>query len=101
GPRGAFCGGGVFCGRANLSVRLIDGGKPLLLAGDEPPKSAPVWSPDGRRIAFLRGQPNVSRDNAVITRIATIHVIPMLGGPERKLAELSVPPPASNSAPQL
>jgi hypothetical protein len=71
---------GVFR-RANLYVRLIDGGKPLLLAGDEPPKSAPVWSPDGRRIAFLRGQANVSRDNAVITRIATIHVIPMLGDP--------------------
>ena len=33
--------------------------------------------------------------------MATIHVIPMLGGPERKLAQLSIPPPAANSAPQL
>jgi len=71
----AFIWDGGVAGRANLYVRLSDGGVPLLLAGDELPKSAPTWSPDAKRIAFLRG--------------AAIYVIPVLGGTERKLAQLN------------
>src|SRR5262249_33266526 len=84
----AFIWDGGVSGRANLYVRLIDGGIPLLLAGDELPKSAPTWSPDGKRIAFLRGP--------------AIYLIPLLGGTERKLAQLnSVLAAGASATPQL
>jgi Tol biopolymer transport system component len=83
----AFIWDGGVSGRANLYVRLIDGGVPLLLAGDELPKSAPTWSPDGKRIAFLRG--------------SAVYLIPLLGGTERKLAQLNSISLPGAGAPQL
>ncbi len=84
----AFIWDGGVAGRANLYVRLVDGGIPLLLAGDESAKSAPTWSPDGKRIVFLRGP--------------AIYLIPMLGGTERKLAQLNrIPLTGAGGAPQL
>ena len=52
------------------------------------PRVAPTWSPDGKRIAFLRGP-------------AAVYVIPLLGGTERKLVQLSSLSPAGAGAPQL
>ena len=87
----AFIWDGGVAGRANLYVRLVDGGVPLLLAGDELPKSAPTWSPDARRIAFLRGAAKPA-----------IYLIPVLGGTERKLAQLaSLSPAGPGGMPQL
>ena len=42
----------------------------------------PVWSPDGRWIAFLRRQSEAGKSE--------LRLIPPLGGPERKLAEIRV-----------
>ena len=42
----------------------------------------PVWSPDGRWIAFLRRQWDASTSE--------VRLIPPLGGPERKLARIRV-----------
>jgi Tol biopolymer transport system component len=56
---------------------------PLRLSNDPNPSRWPSWSPDGRTIAFAR-----------IINPGTIDLIliPALGGPERKLAELHVGP---------
>jgi Tol biopolymer transport system component len=87
----AFIWDGGVAGRANLYVRLVDGGVPLLLAGDELPKGAPTWSPDAKRIAFLRG-----------TNKPAMYLIPVLGGTERKLAQLaSVSGAGPGGMPQL
>jgi len=87
----AFIWDGGVPGRANLYVRLVDGGVPLLLAGDEVPKIGPTWSPDGKRIAFLRGAAKPA-----------MYLIPVLGGTERKLAQLaSVSSVGTGGPPQL
>src|SRR5262245_45061594 len=87
----AFIWDGGVPGRANLYVRLVDGGVPLLLAGDEVPKMGPTWSPDAKRIAFLRGAAKPA-----------MYLIPVLGGTERKLAQLaSVSPGGPGGPPQL
>jgi Tol biopolymer transport system component/DNA-binding winged helix-turn-helix (wHTH) protein len=65
---------------SHIYVKLIGtGGSPLQLTTDPASDYNPAWSPDGRYIAFLR---NLSRGkNAVL-------LIPALGGPERKIAEV-------------
>ena len=64
----------------------------------------PVWSPDGRWIAFLRGQPPATTG----LRSRELRLMPPLGGPERKLADsgprisragLSVTPPTWRGRP--
>ena len=65
----------------DIYVRLVDGGAALRLTTDPAPDRAPAWSPDGRRLAFLR-------DNA-------IYLIPALGGVERKLLQFARRQPLS------
>jgi eukaryotic-like serine/threonine-protein kinase len=55
-------------------------GDPLRLTTNPARDYSPAWSPDGRSIAFLRELPK--KKNAVL-------LIPALGGPERKLAEIA------------
>lgn len=65
--------------RARVRIRLIDGGEPqglTTVAGNE---WSPVWSPDGARLAFLRGDP---------AGAATVLTISRLGGDERKVADV-------------
>ena len=67
-------------GRSDIYIKLIGtGGPPLQLTTDPASDYSPAWSPDGRFIAFRR---DVSREKAAVM------VIPALGGPERKIAEV-------------
>ena len=62
----------------DIYVKLLNTEIPLRLTTDPARDTNPVWSPDGRHIAFRRG----------IDR-SSIYLIPSLGGPERKLAEVN------------
>jgi Tol biopolymer transport system component/DNA-binding winged helix-turn-helix (wHTH) protein len=69
-------------GRSGIYVKLIGTGGPPLQLTTDPASGNPVWSPDGRFIAFLRG---LSREKAAVL------LIPALGGPERKITEVVIP----------
>jgi Tol biopolymer transport system component/DNA-binding winged helix-turn-helix (wHTH) protein len=65
---------------SHIYVKLIGtGGSPLQLTTAPASDYSPAWSPDGRYIAFLR---DLSREKAAVL------LIPALGGPERKIAEV-------------
>lgn len=63
-----------------------DGGSPLRLTTDPRGDYNPVWSPDGKWIAFLRGDPA----SPLSTSDREVRLIAPLGGPERKLADVRV-----------
>jgi eukaryotic-like serine/threonine-protein kinase len=73
-------------GTTDVYVQQIGAGSPLRLTSDPLSDHNPVWSPDGRWIAFLRGKPAspLSRADREVRLIAP------LGGPERKLADVRV-----------
>ena len=77
GSQVAFLWDGGRGGELDLYVKLLGAGTPLRLGGGAIGK--PAWSPDGRQIAFPRR----------LTRSVGIFLIPVLGGTERKLAEVS------------
>lgn len=60
----------------------IGGGPPLRLTTSPLRDIRPRWAPDGRHIAFIR----IGADDAEET--FSVMLVPPLGGPERKLAEL-------------
>ena len=67
----------------DIYVKLTGPGPSLRLTTAPAGDRSPAWSPDGRRIAFLREtRPGV----------AEVLLIPPIGGPERRLAELRIPP---------
>jgi serine/threonine protein kinase len=70
----------------DVYVQRIGSGSPLRLTTDPASDSNPVWSPDDRWIAFLRGDSAgpMSRSRYELT------LIPPLGGPERRVAEVRV-----------
>lgn len=57
-------------------------GPPLQLTSGPGADGDSVWSPDGRFIAFLRDLPQARTE---------VLLIPALGGPERKIAEIRLP----------
>jgi eukaryotic-like serine/threonine-protein kinase len=64
----------------DIYVKLIGtGGPPLRLTTDPADDYGPRWSPDGRFIAFLRD---------LAPGKAALLLIPALGGPERRIAEV-------------
>jgi serine/threonine protein kinase len=63
-----------------LYVQMIGSGPPMRLATEPGEPYSPAWSPDGRWIAFLR------YDSQSVKR--ELRLIPPLGGPERKVAEI-------------
>jgi eukaryotic-like serine/threonine-protein kinase len=66
------------------------GTKPLRLTESAAVDWSPVWSPDGREIAFLRqsGVPDCEgRDVCVYS----LYTLPSLGGQERKLVDVAAP----------
>ena len=64
----------------DVYIQQIGAGTPLRLTTAEAPDYAPVWSPDGRAIAFLRNTAEPLRQE--------LKLIPPLGGAERKLTEI-------------
>jgi Tol biopolymer transport system component len=66
----------------DIYVKEIGSDKPLRLTFDPAKDFSPAWSPDGRSIAFAR----------VLNRIRSgIFVVPVIGGPERKVGETRSP----------
>jgi dipeptidyl aminopeptidase/acylaminoacyl peptidase len=74
----AFSWTGPEQNNTDVYVQQIGAGSPLRLTSDPADDYSPLWSPDGRSIAFLRRQ----------TDRTELRLIPPLGGPERKLADL-------------
>jgi Tol biopolymer transport system component/tRNA A-37 threonylcarbamoyl transferase component Bud32 len=70
----------------DVYVQQIGAGSPLRLTTDARNDYNPVWSPDGRWIAFLRGDPSTPLG----TSDRELRLIPPLGGPERKVADVRV-----------
>src|SRR5262245_59665567 len=62
----------------DIYVKLLDVGSPLRLTTDPDVDRWPVWSPDGRFIAFLRGADSGRK----------VILVPALGGPERNLGDV-------------
>jgi eukaryotic-like serine/threonine-protein kinase len=77
----AFTWTGLKQDNTDVYVQQIGSGSPLRLTQDLSTDYNPVWSPDGRSIAFLRLQSDGRSE---------LRLIPPLGGPERKLTEIRV-----------
>jgi Tol biopolymer transport system component/DNA-binding winged helix-turn-helix (wHTH) protein len=71
----AFIWSGEQDDNLDIYVKLIDGGDPLRLTTDAADDLNPVWSPDGRYVAFYRQA----------AEGGSIFIAPALGGGERKL----------------
>jgi eukaryotic-like serine/threonine-protein kinase len=71
-------------GNQDIYVQMIGSGAPLPLTTDPLNDYNPVWSPDGRSIAFFRSQPTAPTG----LRSRELRLVPALGGPERKLADI-------------
>jgi Tol biopolymer transport system component/predicted Ser/Thr protein kinase len=68
--------------RGDIYVKAIGiGTRPFRVTQDEAREVSPVWSPDGRQIAFVRQ----AEDGAAI------YTVPSLGGQERKLIDVKGP----------
>jgi eukaryotic-like serine/threonine-protein kinase len=79
----AFVWNGEKQNNFDIYVKLIGtAGPPLRLTTDPATDYSPAWSPDGRHIAFLRDLTNEK---------AALLLVPALGGPERKVAEVYSP----------
>ena len=76
----AFAWTGSDGNNPDIYVQQIGAGAPLRLTTNPGNDYSPTWSPDGRWIAFLRGEGEGRRHE--------LRLVPPLGGPERKLAEI-------------
>ena len=83
GERIAFTWTGPNHDNRDVYVQQIGIGSPLRVTTDGANDYNPVWSPDGRWIAFLRSSPEVRGRSEV-------RLVPPLGGPERKISEIYV-----------
>ena len=87
----AFAWNGPKQDNFDIYVQQIGAGPPLRLTTDPRHDYSPAWSPDGRWIAFLRSESPVGfprRETLLQTANSELLLIPPLGGPERKLAEI-------------
>lgn len=83
----AFAWNGPKQDNFDIYVQQIGAGLPLRLTSDPLNDQNPVWSPDGKWVAFLRGFAPAGRALAGRTEV---RLIPPLGGPERKVTEVSL-----------
>ncbi|HYZ87076.1 MAG TPA: protein kinase, partial [Bryobacteraceae bacterium] len=81
GKQVAFIWNGEKRDESNLYVKLVDAGAPLQLTKGRGDYGQPAWSPDGRYLAFVRTE--------LSTRRSSVFLVPALGGPERKVADLN------------
>jgi DNA-binding winged helix-turn-helix (wHTH) protein/Tol biopolymer transport system component len=81
GSQVAFLWNGPTEDNCDIYTKLVGPGRPLRLTTSPAWDDSPAWSPDGRLIAFLRFNSSVAAD---------VFVIPALGGPEHRLATISV-----------
>jgi serine/threonine protein kinase len=70
----------------DIYVQQIGSGSPLRVTSDPLSDYNPVWSPDGRWIAFLRGD----QPTTVARSSRELRLIAPLGGPDQKLADVNV-----------
>ena len=80
GDQVAFAWSGEKYDNTDIYVTLVGSTEVRRLTTDAADDVAPAWSPDGRRIAFLRKSGNSAR----------IHVTSVLGGPDAKLSDFPV-----------
>ena len=66
----------------DIYVQQIGAGSPSRRTTDPGNDYNPVWSPDGRTIAFLRSQVEAGKSE--------VRTIPPLGGPERRITDIHV-----------
>ncbi|HLK64506.1 MAG TPA: protein kinase [Bryobacteraceae bacterium] len=75
----------------DIYVQQIGAGSPLRITADPRQDYNPVWSPDGRWIAFLRGEtppPRAQGGSTWHSGTSELRLIAPLGGSERRLAEV-------------
>ncbi len=94
GDRVAFTWRGPSQDNTDVYVQQIGAGMPLRLTTDPQSDDNPTWSPDGRWIAFLRGEPPLG----LASSNRELRLVPPLGGPERKIADLRVYEATVNAA---
>jgi serine/threonine protein kinase/Tol biopolymer transport system component len=75
----AFAWTGPEGNNSDIYVQQIGAATHLRLTSDPGNDYAPIWSPDGRWIAFLRGEDG---------RVNEVRLVPPLTGPERKVTEI-------------
>ena len=80
GSQVAFAWNGENQDNLDIYVQAVGSPRPLRLTTDPAEDGWPAWSPDGRQIAFLRLTPERQ----------AIYLMPPLGGPERRIAELAL-----------
>ena len=94
GDRVAFTWRGPSQDNTDVYVQQIGAGVPLRVTTDPQSDGNPTWSPDGRWIAFLRGEP----PRSLAPSHRELRLVPPLGGPERKIADLHVYEATVNAA---
>jgi serine/threonine protein kinase/Tol biopolymer transport system component len=77
----AYSWNGLAEDNRDIYVKLIDSGEPLRLTTNPDFDTGPIFSPDGRRIAFSR----INDTTAGFT--SAVYIIPALGGSEQRIVD--------------